>query len=142
MTQSIQESLESCIVFSVKKLDRALDKLTEEHFQKLGLRTSYATILMILHKENGKLQKELAKMLCITAPTLTRLIEKLIHKGYVKIIAEGRTKRVYITDEARELIPDIQIAFQNAQNHFLALLQNNYPDELVRELNKITEKIK
>ena len=47
MHNNIQEYLDTCLVFSIKKLDRALDKFMEKYFQKLGLTLSYATILTI-----------------------------------------------------------------------------------------------
>ena len=86
MPNSAQDYLDSCLFFTVKKLNRALDRLTENAFQKVGLNPSYTSILLILSHENGKIQKDLAKMLCIAAPSMTRLIEKLVHKGFVKVI--------------------------------------------------------
>ena len=86
MPNSAQDYLDSCLFFTVKKLNRALDRLTENDFQKVGLNPSYTSILLILSHENGKIQKDLAKMLCIAAPSMTRLIEKLVHKGFVKVV--------------------------------------------------------
>lgn len=86
MPNSAQDYLDSCLFFTVKKLNRALDRLTENAFQKVGLNPSYTSILLILSYENGKIQKDLAKMLCIAAPSMTRLIEKLVHKGFVKVV--------------------------------------------------------
>lgn len=86
MPNSAQDYLDSCLFFTVKKLNRALDRLTENAFQKVGLNPSYTSILLILSHENGKIQKDLAKVLCIAAPSMTRLIEKLVHKGFVKVV--------------------------------------------------------
>ncbi|SDJ94638.1 MarR family winged helix-turn-helix transcriptional regulator [Streptococcus gallolyticus] len=141
MHNNIQEYLDTCLVFSIKKLDRALDKFMEKYFQKLGLTPSYATILTILNKENGKVQKDIAELLCITPPTLTRLIEKLTYKGYVQIISEGRTKRIYLTDKAREIMPEIQKAFHESKQHLEKLIKNDNTNNLVVELNKITKNI-
>lgn len=142
MPKTAQESLDSCLFFAIKKLDRALDKITEEGFQKLGLSPSYSTLLLILDHDNGKLQKDLAKMLCITAPTLTRIVEKLANKGFIQVISEGRTKRVYITEKGRNLIPDIHQAHIDTQKEFNRLVKNGFSDTLVSELNQITEQLK
>ncbi|MGY3780344.1 MarR family winged helix-turn-helix transcriptional regulator [Streptococcus gallolyticus] len=142
MHNNIQEYLDTCLVFSIKKLDRALDKFMEKYFQKLGLTPSYATILTILNKENGKVQKDIAELLCITPPTLTRLIEKLTYKGYVQIISEGRTKRIYLTDKGRNLLPDIQEAWNDLHIRYKALLGDDYADNLASIINLNAEKLR
>lgn len=141
MPKTVQEMLDSRLFFAIKKLNRALDKISEESFQKVGLSPSQSTILMILDMENGKLHKDLAKILGVTAPTLTRIIEKLVHKGLVEIISEGRTKHVYITDEGRKVIPSIQQAHSEVKQLFNRFVKN-YPENLVEELNKITQQLK
>lgn len=40
MPNSAQDYLDSCLFFTVKKLNRALDRLTENAFQKVGLNPS------------------------------------------------------------------------------------------------------
>lgn len=71
MSKNIQESLDSCLFFTVKKLDRALNKLADESFQKVGMTSTYAFILLILAEEDGKLQKDIAQILYIAPSTLT-----------------------------------------------------------------------
>lgn len=128
-------------VFTVKKLNRALDRLTENAFQKVGLNPSYTSILLILSHENGKIQKDLAKMLCIAAPSMTRLIEKLVHKGFVKVVCEGRTKRVYLTDKGKAIIPDIIQAHIETQEEFNRLVKTGFSDNLLTELNQIANQL-
>ncbi|MCO4649224.1 regulatory protein, MarR [Streptococcus infantarius subsp. infantarius] len=71
MSDNIQEVLDGCLLFSVKRLDRALDKFTEEAFREIGMSHSYALVLFILNRENGKRYKDLANILCIAPPSLT-----------------------------------------------------------------------
>lgn len=97
MPNSAQDYLDSCLFFTVKKLNRALDRLTENAFQKVGLNPSYTFILLILSHENGKIQKDLAKMLCIAAPSMTRLIEKStkdLLKSFVKDVPNVSTSQI------------------------------------------------
>ena len=53
MPKTVQEILDSRLFFAIKKLNRALDKLYEEAFQKVGLSPSQSSILIILEMENG-----------------------------------------------------------------------------------------
>jgi DNA-binding MarR family transcriptional regulator len=98
--------------------------------------------LLFLNKENGKVQKDIAELLCITPPTLTRLIEKLTYKGYVQIISEGRTKRIYLTDKGRNLLPDIQEAWNDLHIRYKALLGDDYADNLASIINLNAEKLR
>lgn len=141
MPSSAQDYLDYCFFFTVKKLNRALDRLTENAFQKVGLNPSYTSILLILSHENGKIQKDLAKMLCIAASSMTRLIEKLVHKGFVKVVCEGRTKRVYLTDKGKAIIPDIIQAHIETQEEFNRLVKTGFSDNLLTELNQIANQL-
>nr|WP_205396969.1 MarR family transcriptional regulator [Streptococcus lutetiensis] len=143
MPQSLrpQEALDSSIFFAVKKLDRALSKIAEDIFQKVGLNPSYVSTLLILNHENGKIQKDLAKMLGIAAPSMTRLIEKLVNKGLVQVVCEGRTKRVYLTDKGKAIIPDIIQAHIETQEEFNRLVKTGFSDNLLTELNQIANQL-
>ncbi|WP_205401787.1 MarR family winged helix-turn-helix transcriptional regulator [Streptococcus lutetiensis] len=136
-----QEALDSSIFFAVKKLNRALTKIAEDFFHKVDLKPSYVPILLILSHENGKIQKDLAKMLCIAAPSMTRLIEKLVHKDLVKVVCEGRTKRIYLTDKGRELIPELCQVHLALHEEINQLVKTGFSDTLIAELNQITNQL-
>lgn len=136
-----QEALDSSIFFAVKILNRALTKIAEDFFHKVDLKPSYVPILLILSHENGKIQKDLAKMLCIAAPSMTRLIEKLVHKDLVKVVCEGRTKRIYLTDKGRELIPELCQVHLALHEEINQLVKTGFSDTLIAELNQITKQL-
>ncbi|MCO7177485.1 MarR family winged helix-turn-helix transcriptional regulator [Streptococcus gallolyticus] len=142
MSKNIQESLDSCLFFTVKKLDRALNKLAEESFQKVGMTPTYAFILLILAEEDGRLQKDIAQILYIAPSTLTRLVEKLVYKGYVTTLTEGRTRKVYLTVNGRELLPDIREAWNNLHARYKAILGDDYADDLASIININSEKLR
>jgi DNA-binding MarR family transcriptional regulator len=136
-----QEALDSSIFFAVKKLNRALTKIAEDFFHKVDLKPSYVPILLILSHENGKIQKDLAKMLCIAAPSMTRLIEKLVHKDLVKVVCEGRTKRIYLTDKGRDIIPELCQVHLALHEEINQLVKTGFSDTLIAELNQITKQL-
>lgn len=142
MSKNIQESLDSCLFFTVKKLDRALNKLAAEAFQTVGMAPTYAFILLILAEEDGRLQKDIAQILYIAPSTLTRLIEKLVYKGYVTTLTEGRTRKVYLTVNGRELLPDIREAWDNLRTRYKAILGDAYADDLASIININSEKLR
>ncbi|MDO4885445.1 MarR family winged helix-turn-helix transcriptional regulator [Streptococcus sp.] len=139
MPQDIQKLLENDFFFSLKKLNRILDKKTEETYRKIGLSHTYALTLFILSQEDGKCYKDLADILCITAPSMTKIIEKLNRRDLVNIIPNGRTKQIYLSDKGKDLADVIAETFFSTRQEFIELTQNNNLNCLVSQINQITK---
>lgn len=116
--------------------------MAEESFKKVETTPTYAFILLILAEEDGRPQKDIAHILYITPSTLTRLIEKLVYKGYITTITEGRTRKVYLTVKGRELLPDIREAWDHLHDHYKAILGNDCADSLAAIININAEKLR
>ena len=58
MEKPIEKALDECLFFSVKKLDRMLNKLADEAFRRTGLAPTYGFILLIL-KEKMEYHKKI-----------------------------------------------------------------------------------
>ena len=139
MPKDIQKLLENDFFFSLKKLNRILDKKTEETYRKIGLSHTYALTLFILSQEDGKCYKDLADILCITAPSMTKIIEKLNRRDLVNIIPNGRTKQIYLSDKGKDLADVIAETFFSTRQEFIELTQNNNLNCLVSQINQITK---
>lgn len=139
MPQDIQELLNMDFYFSIKKLNRILEKKTEETYRKIGLSHSYALTLFILSQEDGKCYKELADILCITAPSMTKIIEKLNRRDLVNIIPNGRTKHIHLSEKGKDLADVIAETFFSTRQEFIELTQNNNLNCLVSQINQITK---
>ncbi|WP_394525432.1 MarR family winged helix-turn-helix transcriptional regulator [Lacrimispora sp. JR3] len=94
-------TLNSCLFFSNAKLSRAFGKIADEAFSKTGLSPSHALLLYLVNLNGGMMQKELGETLHLTPSTITRLIEKLEHKGLVSKQSEG--KQVYLNTTSEGL---------------------------------------
>lgn len=144
MPQDIQKLLENDFFFSLKKLNRILEKKTEETYRKIGLSHTYALTLFILSQEDGKCYKDLADILCITAPSMTKIIEKLNRRDLVNIIPNGRTKQIYLSDKGKDLADVIAETFFSTRQEFIELAEiNNLNDisTLNTQINQITKMI-
>ncbi|GEB10792.1 hypothetical protein SEQ01_09830 [Streptococcus equinus] len=139
MPQDIQELLNMDFYFSIKKLNRILEKKTEETYRKIGLSHTYALTLFILSQEDGKCYKDLADILCITAPSMTKIIEKLNRRDLVNIIPNGRTKQIYLSDKGKDLADVIAETFFSTRQEFIELTQNNNLNCLISQINQITK---
>ena len=144
MPKDIQKLLENDFFFSLKKLNRILDKKTEETYRKIGLSHTYALTLFILSQEDGKCYKDLADILCITAPSMTKIIEKLNRRDLVNIIPNGRTKQIYLSDKGKDLADVIAETFFSTRQEFIKLAEiNNLNDISIlnTQINQITKMI-
>jgi len=139
LPKDIQKLLENDFFFSLKKLNRILEKKTEETYRKIGLSHTYALTLFILSQEDGKCYKDLADILCITAPSMTKIIEKLNRRDLVNIIPNGRTKQIYLSDKGKDLADVIAETFFSTRQEFIELTQNNNLNCLVSQINQITK---
>lgn len=117
--------LYGCLFFSTTKLARELGRLADEAFQKTGLSPSHAVLLYIINLKGEVQQKEVGELLHLTPSTITRLVDKLERKSYVKKQTEGKNVCLLATDEG--LQQQEQIVFSWNQ------LQNGYKDVLTEE---------
>lgn len=142
MPQNIQTLLNTDFFFSIKKLNRILEKKTEETYRKIGLSHSYALTLFILSQEDGKCYKDLADILCITAPSMTKIIEKLKRRDLVYLVPEGRTKHIYLSGKGKDLANVIAETFFSTRQEFIELTKiNNLTNlnTLITQINHITQ---
>jgi len=101
---------------------------------------SHALVLFILNQENGKCYKELANILCIAPPSLTKIIDKLASREFVTIARDGRTKRVYITDRGRELAPIIWEVFHDTRQELMKTTQTYDLATIIDQINSFSFK--
>jgi DNA-binding MarR family transcriptional regulator len=102
----------------------------------------YYPILLIEASSGNLTQQELARKLGCDKVQVVRIIDYLSEKGYVTRVKNTRDRRKYgleITEKAKNIIPDIKKAIQNAN----ALVLNNLSEKKINDLYstlKIIEK--
>ncbi|EOH93001.1 MarR family winged helix-turn-helix transcriptional regulator [Enterococcus villorum] len=141
MEKPIEQALNDCLFFSVKKLDRMLNKMADEAFKKTGLTPTYGFILLILKEKDGLPQKDIAQLLCTAPSTVARFVEKLEYKGYVKAVTDGRLSLVYLTDHGREFVKEIDHSWEELHQTYQAILGQIESEHLSKEINAASEKL-
>lgn len=94
--------LTGCLYFTTAKLERVLNRWTEEAFAGTGLAPNYAFAVMLINDKPGIGQTELAQILHLAPSTLTRFIDKLEAKGWVTRSQDGRQTLLQPTAKAKE----------------------------------------
>ncbi len=98
----------SCLYYSANALARIMTKISDEEFSKIGLGSSHAFLLMTVNGKQGIQPKEISEQMQLTASTVTRLIEKMEYRGYLKRQSCGRSTEVYSTEEGLALQPKLK----------------------------------
>jgi DNA-binding MarR family transcriptional regulator len=99
---------ENNIFFLTSAFARKLGKQADELFEAVGLSSSHALLLHLVHKNPDIQPGQLAKMLHLKPSTITRLVQKLERRGLVEKQSAGRATNIVCTNEGRNIADDIQ----------------------------------
>ena len=128
---------ESCLFFNLNTLTRLLNKKWEEAFEPLGLSPAHGYLLRLVLARPGATQKELAEKLELAPSTVTRFLETLESKGYVKKTCcneDGRAMTVEATRKGRALEKDLEAASAQLSQVVSEALGEKHASELVKVL--------
>ncbi len=73
---------------------RLIGKRAQELYAEYDLNRAQSGILFALHQEDSMSQKELAKRLNVTPPSITSMIKKMEQEGYITRKADEQDQRV------------------------------------------------
>jgi len=99
------------LFFNVTSLARTIQSIADEEFTITGLAPSSAFIVFLTNKAPGISAKELCTYLNLQPSTITRLVDALETKGFVKRKAVGRNMVLTPTKKSLALSPKIKTAW-------------------------------
>jgi DNA-binding MarR family transcriptional regulator len=137
MSKPMNQSLNECLFFTVKKLDRILDKFAEDAFKPTGLSPTYGFIILAVYENPGITQKELAELLHTAPSTIARFVPKLEQKNLVYNEHSGRNTLTYLTDEGEALAAQVNEAWDKLHNLFSDVLGGKEHDELAIQISRV-----
>lgn len=140
--ETINELLQECLFFTVKKLDRVMDKLGEEAFKSTGLSPTYGFIIITVNERKGISQKEIAELLHMAPSTITRFIEKLQYKDLVYSEHIGRNTFIYPTKKGEDILDEINKAWDKLFSMYSNITGTDGGIELAIKLDKLADNIK
>ncbi len=132
--------LDCCLYFTLNKFTRELNRLAEDIFKKTGLSPNYAFALMQINDNPGRASSELAKLLSLSPSTITRFIDKLIIKGLCKRVLDKKSSFLYLTDEGKELLDDIDLAWKTLYVEYSKVIGESEAIELTEYMNELARK--
>ena len=89
----------------------------------------------------GIKQKDLAKFLNLNQSTVSRFVDLLINKGYLKKVVEGKKSCAHPTDAAKALHETIQQAWKNLYEKYSQILGEEQGKELTKNTCEAYKKL-
>lgn len=125
----------ACLYYSAGALSRIMTKMAEEEFAVTGFSPSHAFLLMSVNEKPGIRPKEICKHIQLMPSTVTRLIEKLEQKGFVKRESVGKSTEVYPTKKSTQIDSKIKEAWLNLYKRYSELIGEKEGKELTTLIN-------
>ncbi|SNC66980.1 DNA-binding transcriptional regulator, MarR family [Hymenobacter gelipurpurascens] len=112
----------NCLLFSANALARLMTSLAEQEFRGTGLAPSLAFVVMTVNRVPGIQPKQISETMELTPSTVTRLVEKLEHQGYLRREVVGRATHVHATEQGTALQPQLKQAWNSLFKRYNELL--------------------
>lgn len=81
-----------CLAHRLKRADRVVTQLYNEHLAPLGIRGTQFSLLRVLHSAGSTTAAHIKDILVVDQTTVSRALKPLVRDGYV-LVNEGETKR-------------------------------------------------
>ncbi|WP_419767083.1 MarR family winged helix-turn-helix transcriptional regulator [Arcobacter sp.] len=134
--ETINNYLECCLFFTSNTMSRLINKMTEDAFMSTGLAPSYAFLMMVVIEKESIGIGELANVLKLAPSTVTRFVDKLILKNYLKREQVGRNMTITATSKGKALLPSIKESWKRLFNTYCDILGEEFAIELTSNMAK------
>lgn len=117
---------------------------TLKEMESCGLKPNQAGILVVLRSEGGLSQKELAKRMGVTPPSMTATLKKMEKQGYVlreQDEKDQRITRIRISDQGIECLNGLQHMMRNLEKRLYEGISAEERQEMKETLLKMRENV-
>lgn len=117
MTEETKQVGRECIAFRVRMLNRMITAIYDEALASVGLKASQLNLLVATVNQEETRPAELAKYLEMDESTLSRNVERMCTKGWLRLEPEEdrRSHLIKVTEKGLGLIRKGYPAWQKAQ---------------------------
>lgn len=126
--------------FLIHDVSRVRRTVADRMLKPLGVTRSQWWLLAYLSRRDGMTQTALARDLDLSRVAIGELLARLEEAGYIERrgdIADGRTRRVYLTKLGSALIWEIRSNIEAAERDVLAGISDSDLDTTIRTLRTI-----
>ncbi|NIB40569.1 winged helix DNA-binding protein [Pseudomaricurvus alkylphenolicus] len=132
-----------CLAHCVRRADRVVSQLYNDHLAPLGIRITQFSIMRALHLLESTTARQLQEVLVMDQTTVSRALKPLIRDGYIHTGAGAnkREKALSLTKEGEELYLAAQTPWKAAQKQLKKKLGKGQ-DQLLVELSQLIVSLK
>ena len=132
----------SSINYLLNQVFTAYRSILEKSLNEIGLHSGQIFILIVLwEQEVGLSQKQIAKSLNLSAPTINKMIKSLVQNGYLqssKNESDARTTVITLTEKGTKARPLVKRIWEDLETD---IYSNLTPTEKI-VFNQLLEKIR
>ena len=121
-----------------------VDRISSEHLKHWGLSVAQFDVLAHVGASEGMTQQELADSLLVTKGNVCQLVDKLEDRGLISRLHQGRSNRLFLTDEGRRLFEQVVPAHEVAiaeRFSVLSIEEQARLYELLRKFDRALEAV-
>jgi DNA-binding MarR family transcriptional regulator len=118
VTEETRQVGRECIGFRVRMLNRMITAIYDDALASVGLKASQFNLLVATANREETRPAELAKYLEMDESTLSRNVERMCNKGWLRLEPgeDRRSHVIKVTDKGRAMIRKAYPAWQQAQD--------------------------
>ena len=133
--------LESCLFFNTNALSRYLLKIAEKEFGHLKLSPAHASLLLLVYDKPGISPKELSRYLHLTPSTITRFVDALEKKRFVKRKTKGKAAFISPSEKGLEFKGSVAAAYKKLYLKYTKILGPDTANHLSFNILKANHKL-
>jgi DNA-binding MarR family transcriptional regulator len=140
VTEETKRVERECVVYRVRMLSRVITGIYDEALAGVGMKVSQFTVLVAATNREKSKPAELAKHLQMDESTLSRNVERMCARGWLRLEADadGRSHQIAVTDKGLALIRKGYPAWQKAQDEVV----RRFGEESVAALRSVASKLR
>jgi DNA-binding MarR family transcriptional regulator len=124
MTEETKRIERECVVYRVRMLSRVITGIYDDALSGVGMKVSQFTLLVAVSNREKARPAELARLLQMDESTLSRNVERMCVRGWLRLEpdGDGRSHLIAVTDKGAALIRKGYPGWQKAQAEVTRLL--------------------
>jgi len=144
ITSMTKGSLESTVGYAIHRAAIAIKKDISARLKGCGVTVEQFAILVQLWDRDGIIQRDLTRQLLKDKPNVTRILQKLEGKGYIKRQTHPQDRRihlVFLTATGRDLEKELMPILDDYRASAYKGISRDTQEELKRTLVKIAQNL-
>lgn len=135
-----QPPITSSLTYLLAQANRVVSSALERSLAAEGAQVEHWRILEVLSNEQGRSMGELAQLVLMNHPALTKMMDRMVSRGWVHRAADEADSRkvlVFITDEGLEFVARLRERVESYQESLFDSIGDRRADQLKKLLNTL-----